>query len=471
MANMIISEKQDEKQEEKVINSQDADWEAECYQYGCKAAREEAIRRLKAIDDRLFQQRPKSWKVEGSYKRTLVTRFGDLTVRRRLYQDDEGNYHFLLDEYLNWQPYQQASPSLTEALVDSATNSTFRTVSREVEKYSAGVLSASTVHRLLQKVTGDAISAEKDTCKSCFEEGDLPPPGEGKAPVLYVEADGIHVHLQREEQKRYELKNAIAYEGWERLSQEEERYGVVNKRVYCHSADSDSIPFWDGASLQWHQWWDLGYTNLIVLGGDDANWIDKGVDELPFCVRNLSGFHLSRSCRRGWKNGKEVYDTIRSDRVNELAVNGVERSGKTAQKERNYVLKRLEKGVDWRKKVEGTAIASIVPEAARGLGAIEGNESHLFSDRMKDRGMSWTIRGAQHMGKAIQLSFNGELGKWCGREPIDAGVQNSGLSFDLFEELDGSGKRTAIPALEGPHASRPWVRVLRDLTAPTYRVN
>ena len=50
---------------------------------------------------------------------------------------------------------------------------------------------------------------------------------------------------------------------------------------------------------------------------------------------------------------------------------------------------------------------------------MEGNQSHLFSDRMKDRGMSWTVKGAQHMGKAtqkaiqkaIQLVANGELGK------------------------------------------------------------
>jgi len=103
-----------------------------------------------------------------------------------------------------------------------------------------------------------------------------------------------------------------------------------------------------------------------------------------------------------------------------------------------------------------------IPEGARGLGAIEGNEANLFADRMKDRGMSWT---AQHMGKAIQLAFNGELAKWCGRKPLDSGVRKSTLSFDLFDELDGYGKRTALPALEGPHASRPWARVLKDMTS------
>jgi len=45
------------------------------------------------------------------------------------------------------------------------------------------------------------------------------------------------------------------------------------------------------------------------------------------------------------------------------------------------VLKRLEKGKDWRKKVQDTALACRTPEDARGLGAIEGNEFHLFADR------------------------------------------------------------------------------------------
>ena len=69
------------------------------------------------------------------------------------------------------------------------------------------------------------------------------------------------------------------------------------------------------------------------------------------------------------------------------------------------------------------------------------------------------------MGKAIQLAFNGELAKWCGHKPLDSGVRKSTLSFDLFDELDGYGKRTATPALEGPHASRTWARVLKDMTS------
>ncbi len=442
----------------------DSEWEEVCYQTGCWVSRELATRWLGGIGERLHQERSRSMQVERFCERTLMSRFGAVTVGRRLYRDDSGEYHFLLDEHLSWRPNQEATPSLTAAVVDSATKLSFRKASMEVQKYSAGVLSATTIHRLLQKVTQDATQGEKAECHDCFEHGRLPPPGKGRVPVLYVEADGICVHLQREgKQKRCELKSAIAYEGWERLSRRDERYMTANKVLYCHGGD---IPFWDGASLAWHKEWDLGSVEHIILGGDDAEWIDRGAEELPDVIRQLSGFHYSRSCRRGWRNGKDIYDTIRSGVL--WIGEAQEREGKAARKAREYVLKRIEKGVDWRKK--GEAMGLEIPEGARGLGAIEGNVSNLFADRMKDRGMSWTISGAHHMGKAIQLVHNGDLRQWCGGKRPDGEVRDAGLSFALFQELDSSGTRGGLPALEGPHASRPWVSVLRNMTQSGYRV-
>ena len=89
----------------------DEDWEEECYQLGCKVAREVAIRVLGTMEERLFQQRPKDWEVEDTKRRTRVTRFGEIPVWRRLYKDEEGSYHFLLDEYLNWITYRRATSS------------------------------------------------------------------------------------------------------------------------------------------------------------------------------------------------------------------------------------------------------------------------------------------------------------------------------------------------------------------------
>ena len=58
------------------------DWEEESYREGCAYARERATQRLKTLDDRLLRSKPKGLRVEGFRERTVVTRFGDVVVRR-----------------------------------------------------------------------------------------------------------------------------------------------------------------------------------------------------------------------------------------------------------------------------------------------------------------------------------------------------------------------------------------------------
>lgn len=167
-----------------------------------------------------------------------------------------------------------------------------------------------------------------------------------------------------------------------------------------------------------------------------------------------------RSCRQGWENGDDIYAAIREG-LGETK----ERSGKTARKERMHVIKCFDTGVDWRIKARIILKASIVPEG------MEGNISNLFADRMKDRGMSWTIKGAQRMGKAIQLASNGELSNFCGRKPILADNSYDSLCFDLFRYRDAYLEPTVLPALESQYAFRPWGRVLKDLTTINYLIN
>jgi hypothetical protein len=147
----------------------------------------------------------------GYRKRTLVTRFGDITFDRRLYIDSEGEYHFLLDEYMDWKPNQAATVSLTEALVKLSTKVPFRKVGETMENLLAGVLSKSTIHQLLGRISEGAMEGEKEEYQASFREGKLPAPGEKKSSVVYSEADGVWIHLQREKQgSNYpRRKNAI----------------------------------------------------------------------------------------------------------------------------------------------------------------------------------------------------------------------------------------------------------------------
>ena len=449
------------------------DWEEQSYLEGCAYAREQARRRLKTLDDELLGCKPRGLRVEGFRERTLVTRFGEVVVRRRLYNDGCGNTTFALDDHLGWKPRQQARPSLTESIVSIASEVPFRMADEMVSELTAGVLSPMTVHRLLSGVGQSAMDEERDRWESCFERGEEVCEGAQQADVLYTEADGVWIHLQREKRTHYELKSAIAYLGWRSVGKD--RYELVDKRVYTHS--SEEMPFWEGASLEWDKQYALAGVKLFVVGGDGANWIRHGVDELGSprrAVFQLDGFHLSRACGRGYgrKIGSAIYDAIRSGsqeyaRVLMSAAEVVE--GKTTIRNRLYVESNLSNGVDWRNRVPNA------PPDARGLGTMESNGDKLTANRMKKRGMSWTIRGAHRMAKVIQLKRNGEMSDFCFRQrpgdqhETDLSARRHTEAIHRIQVSDWA--EASLPALSGPHNSRPWTHSLRSLVKPLLRLN
>jgi hypothetical protein len=449
----------------KAIKAKESNWEEESYQIGCQAARQAALERLKALEEQLFEKHPGSWRVEGSRSRTLVTRFGDLTVRRRLYRDAEGGYHFLLDEYLGWPAGQLATPSLQASLVELATQTAFRSVSQTLAKLTAGVLSSGTIYQLVKKTANRALAREEADWQAMYERGELPSGEDRQVKILFTEADGTFVHLQREAQTHYEVKQAIAYEGWERLAGKEERYRLVGKRVYCQA--NEEMPFWEGAGLEWSRKWDLGNLQQVVIGGDGASWIDSGLGEFRGSQRQLDGFHLARACGKGWQEGAILYEAIRAgdiEQARQLMESLSPREGRGVARSRQYVKRNIEKGRDWRTHSELTG---------RGLGSMESNEDKLIANRMKKRGLSWTIKGALRMNKAIQLAANEQIKPFCER-PQPLPERNSVSQVKVSPARKKGYQKwleAYLPALHGPHANRPWVKHLRDVSNLSCRLN
>ena len=448
---------------------EDADLEELSYREGCEVSRASMVARLKVIDDELLRRKPKGWSVVGSYDRTMVTRFGDVTVRRRLYRDSEGETVFALDERLGWKPQQLASTSITERVVEMATDMPFRKVSDTVSALTAGVLSPSTVHRLVQSVGEEVLCEERERWEGQFERGEDMSDGRHRQDILYTEADGVWIHLQREDRKHHEVKCGIANSGWRQLSKG--RYELVGKRVYAHG--QESIPFWEGASLEWGKQYALDAVKRFVVGGDGANWIRQGADELPNSEFQLDGFHLARACGRGYgkKLGRAIYEAIRSGDSQRALARMKEADPpetNTSARDRRYVKYNVVAGVDWRNRV------SYVPKDARSLGTMESNGDKLAANRMKKRGMSWTIRGANHMAKTIQLCRNAELPKYCRNtrvaRPARPPTRHRSHRRPTPESRARALPEASMPALVGPHPARPWATSLKHLTQYSHLV-
>ena len=61
-------------------------WEGKVFQKVCGQGQREAVAYLEALEEALFAQRPAGWVVVGFRERTLVTRFGEVLIRRRMYR-------------------------------------------------------------------------------------------------------------------------------------------------------------------------------------------------------------------------------------------------------------------------------------------------------------------------------------------------------------------------------------------------
>ncbi|MCR4397720.1 MAG: ISLre2 family transposase, partial [Firmicutes bacterium] len=114
-----------------------------------------------------------------------------------------------------------------------------------------------------------------------------------------------------------------------------------------------------------------------------------------------------------------------------------------------------------------------LPEDER-LGAIEGQVRHTICRRMKRINARWSPAGTDRMARLLAAGANDELARYASvgrdwrfgelvkvldKEAVDLGDQIGA------EDLEAWVRRT-MPALAGPHASRPWVKyILRTLTS------
>ena len=191
-----------------IVPLEDAqEWEGKIFHRVCEQGQREAEAYLDAFEDALFQQRPAGWAVVGFRERMLVTRFGEVRIHRRLYRDESGAYHFLLDEHLGLKAYQAATPEMQAMCTMLCGEMSFRKAADILEEWLAGLLSHSTCWRLLQRTGQAAVSAETAAVEAVFGRGDVDPEvGERCVERLYMEADGVYVRLQRQPKRHMEVR-------------------------------------------------------------------------------------------------------------------------------------------------------------------------------------------------------------------------------------------------------------------------
>ncbi len=105
----------------------------------------------------------------------------------------------------------------------------------------------------------------------------------------------------------------------------------------------------------------------------------------------------------------------------------------------------------------------------RRTGAMEGNIDKLVVRRMKNQGMSWTIKGIRRLLCIRFLVLEGKLKDWLVEKPYAHQINIPKKKIrrtinHLSAREPDAWLEAGIPALAGPHASHPWVQLLKSLS-------
>jgi hypothetical protein len=457
------------------------DWEAVVFEAACAGARELAERVLTLIDDALSEQRDPGWQVDGYRTRVVVTRMGPVRVRRRLYRVASGKRRrFLLDETMGWTRGRVLSPSLQAIVLKLVAAMPYRKAGDLLDQLVSQSVGRMTLHRLVQQL-GEQVDREQEALRAAvYEQGQQPASGTEQAEHLFVEADGLNIALQREGKRRGELKRMVASSGRVALGTDKHgrRRRALTGKVSYGGIEPGGM-FWERSWLRIAAHYDLAHTKQVVVGGDGAEWIRKGLDGVTGGLFQLDRFHLARELRRVLgPTGMVAFQAARAGDDVELkrllgeawqtAGNQV-RCQQELQHLEHYLSANHDGLIDWYRRVEAG-----IDEPVH-LGAIETNMDKPYAQRFKKRGMSWTIQGAQHLAKVIDLQENGELEATCRRRGQPQTLQRlrpaSAATTAPRSNLPGGPPFQATFAPRwGPHASRPWVRILcRLIEGPRLR--
>ncbi len=411
---------------------------------------------LDEIDRKLLAQKDQGLKVIGKRQRTLITTAGEIKVNRRLYQNQEGEYIFLLDEALGLEPRLRVSKRMQELMLELATEMPFRRAAK-VLGYITPLVSPMSVWTAV-KAAGEEACAETLKLKTEVFENGVVPEGQRSVNRLFIEGDEVHVKQQRGSCKNLGIKLVVGYEG---------KVGSRRKLKNRHSVAgvTDGPGIWEEASCVFSQKWLLSELEQVRIGGDGAPWIKKGTEVFPGASYHLDPFHLRKRLTEALSFSCELYENVcRGLRQldKEAVVKTLDDSSKLLRGARKKRVKDLKRYL-----MDNWSGISNLPEDER-LGAIEGQVRHTIARRMKRIGARWTVEGGDRMGRLLAAKANDELTRY---------VNKSKISIEKLLESDEPIKKettcskdveswlkASMPALVGPSAGKPWVKyVLREI--------
>ncbi len=384
---------------------------------------------LESLDEVVFEGRDRErYKVKEIDRNVVDTLFGAVEYRRRVYIDvTTGERVHGLDEALGMEKRARISPGLKEVAVLQAVDGPSYRGARDSLKtfYGHQVLSHESIRQCVLEV-GKEIEREGK------EERDNPQ-GTRKVGVLFIEADGVWVSRQHAGKK--ETRLVMGHEGWRPRQGGTGEYELVNETHCCVEEPGEDL--WEEVSREFYSKYDLAET-MVVINGDRAKWIRRGLKYFPKAVYQYDRFHLKREMRDCLRESpgayRDVLEALKKNRPYEALgiLQGVRLRDRNARRklwDLVWDLKRdPEAMVDYRVRLKALGYET---SGMRGMGSAESNVNR-FSRRLKKQGRSWCDAGLRAVVYVMAKRFEGSLVKFTSRLS----------SNERIKELVGEGRLT-----------------------------
>lgn len=410
---------------------------------------------LAGFDESLRGSMPRGWSAHHRARRKLATLVGPVEFERTVFVDAFGRRRALLDELLSIPPRSRLSPGAFLWLVRRASEESYRKTT-DAFREETGC-----------RVSHVAVMGCVRRAAELLRRREPPASGRISQQTLFLEVDGLWVHLQKPrhreralprflyEQARhaasFELKLAALYAGKKKVAPGRfERGGL---RLTC--ADLPPQGFWDEVWGMLSAEYDPADVETLWVGADGGRWcgperISELAPESCLVRGSLDPFHVMQAVCRAFPEGPR----------REWAA-GLARRGRPLQLARmcERVLpkvrdaRRREKVRDLRRYMLNNAGSVVFPKES--MGTMEGTNAHVGAARMKGRGMSWSRKGAEAMCLVRCAIAEGrplvapKFPAFFTKKEISAAAKGLPRSASLVPESCGSGWTP-------PHQSSTW---------------
>lgn len=364
---------------------------------------------LEGLDQKIFESRDKNkYKVCEVRDREIETLVGPVKFKRRAYRDEEtGQRTFLLDQALKLAKRDRISPGLVELVTQlGVTGPSYRQARDNISKiFGERIISHEAIRQVVIQA-GEKIDQLEEKASITLQ-------GQRKVPILFLEVDGLWVSLQQEKESSTEIRTMTSHEGWQKRHESSKEYQLKNQLHFTWDQKGD---FWEEASSYIEAHYDIEDT-MVVINGDRAQWIRKGIEYFPQAIYQVDRYHIKRDIRALLKNQpdkleKALQSFEESNTAGFLATIAEAISAEKDQRIKNRLKALLNDLMtipdsirDYRKVLQekGYNVTGL-----RGLGAAE-SQIDRYSNRLKKRGQSWGKRGLHSMLSCLDAKFEGTL--------------------------------------------------------------